>query len=106
MDTDNDWLLVSNNAFNTCGIRQPGTLWCWGRNDQGELGRAYDPSPTLVPSRVGNRNDWVEVVNSWMHTCARRADGTIWCTGENDSGQVGDGTTVRPYAFVAVNPFP
>jgi len=33
------------------------------------------------------------------HTCARKTDGTLWCWGLNDSGQLGDGT-------IGSNPLP
>ena len=35
----------------------------------------------------------VEVRAGSYETCARRADGTIWCWGSNQFGQLGDGTT-------------
>jgi alpha-tubulin suppressor-like RCC1 family protein len=104
--TGTDWMTVSLSPFHACGLRQPGTLWCWGRNDEGQLGLPWSADPTRVPTQIGSDTDWVEVSGGWMHTCARRADDSVWCTGENVDGRVGDGSTARPYAFVAVDPFP
>lgn len=37
------------------------------------------------------------------HSCAVREDGTVWCWGNNESGQLGDGSTlVRPHAVRVV----
>jgi alpha-tubulin suppressor-like RCC1 family protein len=33
-------------------------------------------------------------VGGGAHSCARRADGTVWCWGANTSGQLGDGVTL------------
>jgi alpha-tubulin suppressor-like RCC1 family protein len=33
-------------AFHTCALREPGTVWCWGRADHGELGNEV---PTSTP---------------------------------------------------------
>lgn len=102
----NDWMTVSIHAFHACGLRRPGTMWCWGRRDEGAGGFPWASSPVVVPTQSGGATDWVEVASGWMHTCAVRASGTVWCTGENDDGRVGDGTTSRPYAFVQTQPLP
>jgi hypothetical protein len=38
------------------------------------------------------------------HVCARRWDLTVWCWGGNETGQVGDGTTVTRPSPVQVFP--
>ncbi len=39
----------------------------------------------------------VEVAGGDGHACARKSDGTVWCVGMNDVGQVGVGTTTNYY---------
>jgi alpha-tubulin suppressor-like RCC1 family protein len=102
----NDWMTVSTHAFHTCGLRRPGTMWCWGRRDEGAGGLPWASTSVAVPTQSGSATDWVEVSSGWMHSCAVRASGTLWCTGDNPDGRVGDGTTTRPYAFVQTRPLP
>jgi alpha-tubulin suppressor-like RCC1 family protein len=44
-----DWLSVSAGPTHTCGVRAGGSLYCWGHNDDGELGdgTAFRKRPTL-----------------------------------------------------------
>jgi alpha-tubulin suppressor-like RCC1 family protein len=45
------------------------------------------------PVDVVGLDNVTEITAGWFHTCARRADATLWCWGENDGGSLGDGTT-------------
>jgi len=45
-------------------------------------------SPALVPGLTGV----VEIRAGEQHTCARKADLTVWCWGSDSAGQLGDGT--------------
>jgi alpha-tubulin suppressor-like RCC1 family protein len=77
-----------------CARADDGRLWCWGRNDNGELGDGSDAFFQERPVQVGALGAEVaQVATSGTHTCARKLDGTLWCWGSNDAGQLGDGTT-------------
>jgi alpha-tubulin suppressor-like RCC1 family protein len=72
-------------------------------NDHGQLGRdaksiSFSPTPDFV---VG-LDQVVSLAAGWGHACALRQNGSVWCWGSNDSGQVGDGTTKDRYLPVAV----
>jgi alpha-tubulin suppressor-like RCC1 family protein len=65
---------------------------CWGGNEFGEIGDAVAPSrredrrtPTPV---VGLASDVVEITAQGKHTCARKADGTLWCWGRTRAGDL------------------
>jgi alpha-tubulin suppressor-like RCC1 family protein len=100
--TDEDWTAIDIDTFHGCGIRKPGTLWCWGRNAEGQLGTGTftdePPAPGAAhdaPVRVGTDSDWVQISTGRFHTCGRRVDGSLWCTGANDDGRLGTGDSKR-----------
>ncbi len=84
------WAAVSSGARHTCATRNDGSLWCWGRNDSGELGLG-DTSDRSTPHQVGDDNDWASVSAGGAYTCAIRDDHTLWCWGQNNHGQLGLG---------------
>ncbi len=98
--TETDWAMVAANGLHTCGIRAEGTgatLWCWGDNDSGQLGDGGTENRN-VPTRVGSENDWITVGSGGDHNCGIRKVGTVtslWCWGNNYSGQLGDGSTEK-----------
>lgn len=63
-----------------CLHKTAGAAQCWGLN--------Y----TSAPTNIAGISDVVEVAPGYLHTCARKSDGTVWCWGDNTYGQLGDGT--------------
>ncbi len=100
-----DWQSVSAGEGHTCGIRAPGTLWCWGRNTYGQLGLGTDvPIQTRVPHQVHPATDWVSVSAGSHLSCALRATHAASCFGINPVGQAvpGEGhPQLSPDVYVA-----
>ncbi len=92
--TSTTWKAVAaSDGGHTCAIRTDDTLWCWGRNDVGQIGDGTNTMRTS-PVRVGTAT-WKSVVTGYDHTCGIRSDDTLWCWGRNTDGEVGDGTTTN-----------
>jgi alpha-tubulin suppressor-like RCC1 family protein len=77
------------------------SVWCWGRNDKGQLGDGTikthtAPLPTLIDSatRFGRV---VSIAANGSSACAvmkpSASVGVVYCWGDNRVGQLGDGTT-------------
>jgi alpha-tubulin suppressor-like RCC1 family protein len=87
---------IAAGAAFTCAIRGDDTVWCWGRNDQGQLGSSAHSSlnESLLPVRTAVFGDGavaapVKVVAGAEHACVLTSAGSVWCWGFNGWGQVG-----------------
>ena len=94
---------VGADLFHGCALRDDGTLWCWGRNVEGQLGTG-DSTDRSTPTQVGTESDWAHLAVGRFHTCAQKTDGRVYCTGSNDHGQLGIGASTRPYAMTLALP--
>lgn len=77
-----------------CGVRVDAAVLCWGSNVFGQLGNGTVGISVASPTLVSGGHQFVEVGGGNGHMCARKANGSVWCWGRNNSGQLGDGTTV------------
>ncbi len=79
---------------------QVGHPFVWGTNGSGELGiglpdNLAHPTPVGIPNLTGV----VQLAGGsyWSypteHTLALKSDGTVWASGHNGYGQLGDGTS-------------
>ena len=95
---------ISAGHAHSCGLRADGAACCWGDDSRGQLGDGGPgaPSKAAVPVRVQSSQQFTAIVAGYYQTCALTAAGAAWCWGANDSGQVGDGTTVDRHQPVAV----
>ncbi len=90
------WTFVATGYRHSCAIKTDGTLWCWGRGDNGQRGEnATAPSNQTTPVAVSGGGTWKRVAAGNAHSCGIKSDDTLHCWGANSSGQLGDNSTTQ-----------
>ena len=74
-------------------LKNNGTVWCWGNNDNGQLGDTTSGADRTSPVQVSGLTDVTAIAAGGTHSVALKTDGTVWSWGNNDSGQLGDTTS-------------
>jgi len=88
--------MVSAGGYHTCALMNSGSIRCWGRNKDGQLGDGTTVSqiaPTDVVSYITNLPPAKKVTTGIYHTCALFNDGGVKCWGDNFHGELGNGST-------------
>lgn len=101
---------IASGYNHSLAIRNNGTLYAWGDNQFNQLGTS-GPTPVACPfyapltvcefdiqqvkldPSIGADNDWAVISGGATHSMAIKTDGTLWAWGNNDFGQLGDGST-------------
>jgi len=83
-----DVIDVSAGAEHTCAVRTDGSVWCWGRNDSGQLGDGTT-TDRGKPVRVPGLAAATTVSAGSAHSCAVLVDGRVACWGSNSHAQLG-----------------
>lgn len=87
------WVQVAVGAGYSCAVRKDGTAWCWGSAIGGQLGNGTASGQYDTPVQVAGGGDYTAISAGGDTTCAIRADGTLWCWGDDTYGELGNGTT-------------
>ncbi|HET6777773.1 MAG TPA: hypothetical protein VFH26_02700 [Gemmatimonadales bacterium] len=85
--------LVAGTAH-TCGLDAEGNAYCWGSNEDGQLGTTEPieacPLPcATTPKLVAGNLRFQVLASGTEHTCGLTMDGSAYCWGLNDIGQLG-----------------
>ncbi len=100
-----DARLIAAGAYHTCAYMFDAStpsssgVFCWGLNTEGQLGRGDSTTVSTIgltqTAGMGfssvdlPSHEIVQLVAGHSHTCALLADGTAYCWGSNEYGQIG-----------------
>jgi len=96
-----DWGLLKAETFDvgtnflvgikSSGTPGQGTLWAWGDNGYGQLGRGFVGSYCYCREQIGTSAEWTLVSTGNAHTLALKTNGKLYGFGDNVHGQIGQG---------------
>ena len=85
---------VSAHLDHACALTSQGAVYCWGSNAAGQIGNGQIGGNVLVPTQALLPQGVVAKSLSQgpsAHTCIISTDGDLYCWGNNNRGQVGNG---------------
>ena len=99
---DIDLRQVAVGDLHSCALLTGGSVKCWGRNSEGQLGAGSSTPDSNAPVAVAGLTSATQIAGGGSHSCALLGDQTIRCWGANGDGRLGDGTTFLRTTPVAV----
>jgi prepilin-type N-terminal cleavage/methylation domain-containing protein len=101
------WKQISAGVYHTCAIASDDQVYCWGRNNDGQLGdnSTIDSSvPVAVDTSGALSGKTIKSISAgYYHTCAIASDDQAYCWGYNAYGALGNNSTTDSSVPVAVN---
>jgi alpha-tubulin suppressor-like RCC1 family protein len=98
--------VADGEGFNACALSSASAAYCWGANDNGELGNGNvndaDAPVAVVTSGVLAGQKLTQITGSYINTCALATGGAIYCWGDDVDGELGDRGTAAPQSDTPV----
>lgn len=92
---------LASGSQHCLALKSDGTVWAWGREDNGQLGDGQMSGIMRTPGQVSVLTGIAGIASGYWHSFALKSDGTVWAWGLGDVGQLGDGTTTTTRATPA-----
>jgi hypothetical protein len=96
------FIQLSLGEGHSCGLDAAGAVYCWGRNDFGQVGNGQTSSAVSEPVAISSEKRFAKVSAGAFHTCALTVPedgGALYCWGRNDRAFGGEGGQLGIGAF-------
>lgn len=95
--------VIASGANHTMALKSDGSVWGAGKNNEGQLGSANSSTSNLPVSVSGiNSVQSIGIGGGSNHILIVKSNGTVWSSGYNNNGQLGDNTQINSSVPVAV----
>lgn len=92
-----NFIQIQVGYHHSCALADNGNVYCWGKNDVGQLGDGSAvpsrPKPTSPITKPAGVSSFTSLSTGWSHNCSLGNNGNAYCWGRNDSGQLGLGSS-------------
>ncbi len=93
---------VDGGFSHTCALDSDRSVYCWGENNNGQLGTGNQVASNLPVAVSGLASGLNTLSLGFAHSCVVTGDGEVFCWGKNLFGQLGDGTEIQSLLPVGV----
>ena len=102
---DMEWSFsqFTSNGFHACALTTTGQAYCWGLNNQGQLGNNSTTNSSIpVAVQMPAGVSFQSITAGDKHTCALTTTGQAYCWGINQYGRLGNNSTTNSSIPAAV----
>ena len=93
---------ISVGVVHACGLSTTGAAYCWGRNNNGQLGDGTQIDRS-TPTPVSGGLTFQAIAAGNYFTCGLTPAGSAYCWGWNELGQLGNGSLTSKFTPTAVS---
>ena len=98
---------ISLKLYHVCIVASDNLAYCWGANDNGELGNGNSTNssvPVAVNTAGALAGKTIKTITpGYWHTCALTTDNLAYCWGNNTDGALGTGNNTSPTLPTAIS---